>query len=359
MTAPPPQVPYGAPPPAGDNPYATGNPYHPAPAAVPPPQPGPPGYGPAGPTAPPPGQPEGYAQPAAYGQPGPYGQPAPGGAVCRFCGGFPAVEATVRGHQGLIVVMRFLKQPGPFCRTCGTAVLRDMSARTLVQGWWGYASSIATPITLLMNLAVHGKLRRLPPPVPGAHGPQPDPGPPLTRRPHLLMLLLPVAAITTLIVTAATGTATDDRGGGTRPVAVPTLGEMPTFPAPTFSMPSFSMPSFSIPPVPEFTATPKATPSPSRVPSDVERAKAGDCLRNENQTGPTATKDPSPRITMLDCGDARAQYKVVAKVLGTADGQSACEKYPTAESWFRRDGGSPATSFVLCLAPVSTKAPAS
>ncbi|MGW6917319.1 LppU/SCO3897 family protein [Kitasatospora sp. NPDC054939] len=349
MTVPPPQVPYG-PPPTGDNPYAAApqpqpyaaQPYPPQPSAPGQPlphQPAPPGYG--YPTGPEPGYGQAYA--------------APGGPVCRFCGGFPAVDTAVRGHQGLIIIMRFLKQPGPFCRTCGTAMVRDMSASTLVLGWWGYLSALFTPITLLRNLAAHNRIKQLPPPAPGTHGPQLDPGVPLTKRPQIFMLLLPVLSITSMILLLATGAF-----GGRDRAPAPYAYDAPfTMPSPS-AMPSFSMPSFSIPPIPEFSS-PAARPSapPSRVPSDVERAKAGDCLRNENQNGPSATKDPNPRITMLDCSDARAQYKVVAKVLGTTDAESACEKYPTAESWFRRDAGSTGTSFVLCLAPVNGKVPTS
>ncbi|MGW4898477.1 LppU/SCO3897 family protein [Kitasatospora sp. NPDC004240] len=359
MSVPPPQVPYGAPPPGGDNPYATGSPYGAVPAGAQPQPPGPPGYG--YPTAPVPGPGPAYAAghaPDPGHGPG-YGPGQPGGPVCRVCGGFPAVDTSVRAHQGLIVVMRFLKQPGPFCRTCGTALVRDMSASTLVLGWWGFLSAFFAPATLLRNLAAYNRIKQLPPPVPGTHGPQLDPGVPLTKRPQIFMLVLPVISVTSMIVLIATGAlaGSGDRGHSSydQPRALPTV-TVPSFPAPTFSMPSFSLP-----PIPEITTSPLPRPSatPSRPGGDVERAKAGDCLRNENQTGASGTKDPNPRLSVLDCSDPRAQYKVVAKVPGATDGQNACEKYPDAEIWFRRDGGTTASSFVLCLAPLSAKGAAS
>ncbi|MFI6447611.1 hypothetical protein [Kitasatospora sp. NPDC050543] len=342
MSTPPPQMPYGAPP-AGDNPYATGNPYGAAPA-VPPPAPG--GYGyPAAPApVPMPGQQPGmYEQP--YQAPG-YAYGAPQGPVCRFCGGFPAVNATVRGHQGMIIIMRFLKQPGPFCRTCGTATVRDMSARTMVQGWWGYLSLLITPITLLINLSANGSIKRLPPPVPGQHGPQLDPGVPLTKRPHMLGLLIPVAAVSSFVILMIVGALAGSSSHSSTPYRVPPTITVPSIPAPTFpTIPSF--PTGAPLDTGAATAPPKA--SPSKVNPDVDRAKVGDCLRNEHET--TATDDKSPEIKMLPCTDPKAEYKVLAKVLGTSDSEKACAPYPTADSSYYVENG--ARSYVLCLGPVT------
>jgi hypothetical protein len=183
------------------------------------PQPGQPQYNPAGGQqqnfapqyAPPqPGQPQ-YDQP--HGQPqfgqsfpqqGAQGQPAmapyPQGAIqCRFCGGMPAVQATVRGHQGFLIVMRFLKLEGPFCRTCGIATYRNMTAKSLWQGWWGVGSSIINPITMLINIPTRLKFKNLPEPMPGAPGQPMDMGKPLFQRPAVLGFLLPIAVIALLI----------------------------------------------------------------------------------------------------------------------------------------------------------------
>ncbi len=129
-------------------------------------------------------------------------QPMPqqGALQCRFCGAFPAEQATVRGHQGLIVVMRFLKLQGPFCRTCGIATVRDMTAKSLWQGWWGIGSMIVNPITMLMNIEPWAKFRKLPEPAPGAPGRPMNPGKPLIQRPAMAMLLLPIALIAAIVV---------------------------------------------------------------------------------------------------------------------------------------------------------------
>lgn len=120
-------------------------------------------------------------------------QPPSGQVHCRLCGGFPAVEATVRGHQGILIMMRSLSLKGPFCRNCGTAVWRDMTGKTLLQGWWSPLSLVLlTPFTLLWNLFVRAKINKLPPPVPGQPGMQMNPGVPLRKRPAALMLLVPL-----------------------------------------------------------------------------------------------------------------------------------------------------------------------
>jgi hypothetical protein len=126
------------------------------------------------------------------------GYEAQGQTTCRFCGAYPAAEATVRGHQGLIILMRFLKLQGPFCRTCGIASVRDMTSKSLWQGWWGIGSSIINPITMLLNIGPMQRFKQLPEPTPGPGRPM-DPGKPLFQRPAILGLLLPVALIGAIV----------------------------------------------------------------------------------------------------------------------------------------------------------------
>ncbi len=146
-------------------------------------------------------------QPRQQGQQ-PHGQQAfapQGQQVCRFCGSYPAVDATVRGHQGLIILMRFLKLRGPFCRTCGIASVRDMTSKSLWQGWWGIGSSIVNPITMLMNLGPMQKFKSLPEPAPGPGRPM-DPGKPLIQRPAMLGFLIPVVVIGLIVFSNLTST---------------------------------------------------------------------------------------------------------------------------------------------------------
>ncbi|MFD4869975.1 hypothetical protein [Streptomyces sp. NPDC058412] len=166
-------------------------------ATPPPPQQGAGGpYSPANPYAP--QQPTGAGGPVFTGPQQPYGayaaHPQPGRYGCTLCGAWPAAPATVRGHQGLIVLMRFLSLRGPFCRDCGLATYRRMSSDTLWQGWWGPLSFFITPVTLLTNLGPRAAFRRLGPPA-GGFRPPLDPGRPLWRRPPALLLLAPVLLV--------------------------------------------------------------------------------------------------------------------------------------------------------------------
>ncbi|WP_258017406.1 LppU/SCO3897 family protein [Streptomyces noursei] len=120
--------------------------------------------------------------------------------------------------------MRFLSRRGSFCRDCGLATVRDMSAKTLWQGWWGLLSLFITPITVLMNLSPAARFRQLPPPA-GGFRPPLDPGKPLRRRPIALLFLVPplaiIAAVLGLIVLGALT-------GGSRAHSQPGIETAPT-----------------------------------------------------------------------------------------------------------------------------------
>ena len=123
-----------------------------------------------------------------------------GSTTCRFCGGFPAVEATVRAHRGMILMMQWRSLKGPFCRTCGIATVRRLSGDTLWQGWWGYISFAVTPVMLLINLFTFLKIRKLSEPVPGMPGKPMDTGEPLLMRWSAVGFLIPVVLIYLLAV---------------------------------------------------------------------------------------------------------------------------------------------------------------
>ncbi|MFF1922007.1 hypothetical protein ACFVW8_15720 [Streptomyces sp. NPDC058221] len=91
-------------------------------------------------------------------------------------------------------MMQFEKVDGPFCRTCGRAVVRQMTARTLALGWWSPFSLVGvTPFTLVWNLVAHRKFSKLPASTP-APGRQARPeGAPLYRRPWSYVALIPLA----------------------------------------------------------------------------------------------------------------------------------------------------------------------
>ncbi|MET9803071.1 hypothetical protein [Streptomyces sp. NPDC006368] len=130
------------------------------------------------------------------------------------------MAATVRGHQGIVVLMRFPSLRGPFCRGCGLATVRGMSARTLWQGWWSPLSIVITPITLLLNLGPWRAFRELAAPAAGFRPPL-APGKPLTRRPEAMLFLVPMVLMAVVIpVLLVTGPLTGDDSAGARTLPV-------------------------------------------------------------------------------------------------------------------------------------------
>ena len=144
--------------------------------------------------------------------------PGAGVISCRFCGRAPTADTTFRGHRGMIILMSFLKTEGPFCRDCGISTFRTMTSRTLVQGWWGWASFIITPFILAWNLIARMKVARLAAPQPvqdRPHGESLDVGKPLYLRPTIVGLIVPlavVAFIATVAIAAANSKPEDNIG---------------------------------------------------------------------------------------------------------------------------------------------------
>lgn len=193
MSTPPPNPYSGAPVPP--NPYAQDagapNPY-----AQPQPQPG----------GPVPAQQSPYAQPYPQQQPHPqqpphpqYAHPqhppylVPGPTGCRNCGAPEAVNFAVRAHVGVLVVMRFHRLDGPFCRRCGRALVRIMTTKTLFQGWWSPLSLVLfTPFTLFWNLIAAAKFAKLEPSEPAPGRQQLDEGQPVHARPLAYVAIVPL-----------------------------------------------------------------------------------------------------------------------------------------------------------------------
>jgi hypothetical protein len=82
-----------------------------------------------------------------------------------MCGRGPARRLVIRRHVGMVFMQKFFKIAPTLCRDCGTKVVGQYTARTLVQGWWGVISFfIANPFTILMNIVAFVQAKRLPPP---------------------------------------------------------------------------------------------------------------------------------------------------------------------------------------------------
>jgi hypothetical protein len=118
----------------------------------------------------------------------------PTALICRLCGAQPAADVTVRAHRGLLILMTFRRFEGPFCRSCGTAVVRRLTTATLWQGWWSpFSLVVFTPFTLVWNLVVSRKLATLSFPGPPAPGAVRIPeGKPVHQRPLAYVAVLPL-----------------------------------------------------------------------------------------------------------------------------------------------------------------------
>ncbi|MER7277298.1 hypothetical protein ABT369_22920 [Dactylosporangium sp. NPDC000244] len=110
---------------------------------------------------------------------------------CRVCHRSPAANVRFHGHQGMLILMRFSRLDGPFCRDCGLAAYRDLSADTMVRGWWGVFSLFATAGVLVLNTARRGRVAALPEPQRERNERTMDPGKPLLDRTAAYGLLVP------------------------------------------------------------------------------------------------------------------------------------------------------------------------
>jgi hypothetical protein len=71
--------------------------------------------------------------------------------ICDSCGRSPARPITVRRHVGLLVLQQFVTVNVTACRSCGRALIRRFTARTLWQGWWGLISFFFNWFVLAAN----------------------------------------------------------------------------------------------------------------------------------------------------------------------------------------------------------------
>ncbi|MGV9677594.1 LppU/SCO3897 family protein [Nocardia sp. NPDC003482] len=250
------------------------------------------------------------------------------GIYCAHCGATPAVPVNFRAHRGLIFLMQFRTARGPFCRDCGLATFRRMTGDSLWQGWWGLLSFVINPITMLSNLPARSKVAALPPPIPGSPYQPMNPGAPLTRRPQMIGLLVPLALVGVIVAAAVTG----GSSSGTNHTATAfTAGTTSTRHAPTTA-----------------PATRSSAPAPKS--SGPSTAKAGDCVYNKHPH--TGTDDDNPDVEVVACTDPRAEAEVLGRV-PFASGQSMCEtSYPDTDAYYEvtvTGSLGALNSYTLCL----------
>jgi hypothetical protein len=101
--------------------------------------------------------------------PAPYGSPAafrpPGQNECELCGSHPAARKTFQSVTSIAILYIITTNRGTYCRTCGLALFRERTNRSLMAGWWG-VGVIAIPILGLFNWLRLRTLLQLAPPQP-------------------------------------------------------------------------------------------------------------------------------------------------------------------------------------------------
>ena len=146
------------------------------------------------------------------------GSVPPGPGDCIVCGSTPARTSTVWLVTGVIVWVQWQKSAGPFCRTCGTAVVRHHTNRTMLTGWWGVFAFPFNLFAIAANAFAGRRFAALAPPVPHADVPGTADGPldtgaPLLRRPGPYVAILIVAAVIAVIAAGLAGQADRDASG--------------------------------------------------------------------------------------------------------------------------------------------------
>ena len=71
---------------------------------------------------------------------------------CEFCGSAPAKEVLLQSASSRIIWWNHRKVQATLCGICAERVFYDQQSRTLIQGWWGPLSALATVWFVAANL---------------------------------------------------------------------------------------------------------------------------------------------------------------------------------------------------------------
>ena len=85
------------------------------------------------------------------------------GLRCRVCGWAPASAAYFTTIPNLAIRTRLTRREGPYCRDCGIALFRNLTAHAL-PGWWYPRSFFVLPLLVVTNLIQRRRVAVLPAP---------------------------------------------------------------------------------------------------------------------------------------------------------------------------------------------------
>lgn len=115
---------------------------------------------------------------------------------CEICGHLPAVWIDIRALTALVILHSTDRYAATLCKHCGTAIWRDVQARTLTLGWWGVPALFVNLAVLVNNRGYGVALRELAPPTTRVTGsPAPMSAPMALTKPVAARVLPWVATI--------------------------------------------------------------------------------------------------------------------------------------------------------------------
>jgi hypothetical protein len=118
---------------------------------------------------------------------------------CGMCGAVPAKKVAFQGFAGLIFALSIRWYRGYACKTCGTAVSRDLDARTMAFGWWVVYGPLVVVIGLLANALRRRGLAKLAEPWGAQHQPMAL-GLPAYQRPGPLVVTIIMSGLWLLLL---------------------------------------------------------------------------------------------------------------------------------------------------------------
>jgi hypothetical protein len=76
----------------------------------------------------------------------------------------------------MVLMQRFVKYSGRWCRDCALSQFRRAQSRTLLYGWWGLISFFANIAAVVQNIGGYRKASALPTPAGRTRAPLPQRG---------------------------------------------------------------------------------------------------------------------------------------------------------------------------------------
>jgi hypothetical protein len=128
-----------------------------------------------------------------------------GELTCQVCGRAPAVAVRLQCVTGMIVLYSIRSESQVLCRDCGIARFRQVSAESMLVGWWGLIAYFANLVVLVGNYLQRRRLARLHTPYGEPTAPPVSGGRRLWARPGAVLTAVVLAAPLSLIGAAIAG----------------------------------------------------------------------------------------------------------------------------------------------------------